>query len=457
MQPLYDAITGQIVVPDVSGMSPEDQDALVEQFSAQGQSVSTIPPPTQITPSVVEPLPSQRSTPFSPPAPAGPVPQQRQPPTMAQIAELQRQANQRAAAQVPIEPMSRASIIAQGLQQFGALLGGRDPNQVMAASYAQQMQERKLARQERRARAKQLFDVALAQMGPQKDTRTRLQKLYDEGGWADRGVSVGDFQRMMTGLEGGIEMDVGGNIPLDKPNMREQQANAVDAASTIASIDAIMGHYRDEFSTYRTRAKSFFSDILEKAELPGNEEWEKLAEDRAYWLIQSKMLAQQVRLQLTGQAAAVQELQRIEKMLPGETDSASMYRAKMRSFRETMERQQQIARYYVIEGVPPLEQRKSLWNASFTHLPKYVTDALEKAEQQQGQAAPSGTSPAPTTAPPAPAGPSPRMPSSIKPSNYKHYSTEELWNIMTGGRNVDYGSPEGKAILDEIDRIKGTQ
>lgn len=164
-------------------------------------------------------------------------------------------------------------------------------------------------------------------------------------------------QRLEVGPDGGVTLvsgdmaNVGGQQPLDKKIKRDLQKDLVGLEESFVRLDNIRDRYNPEFLTWMGQGRAWLAGIKAKGGVPRTPEEKKFAQDRKKFEFLVEQDFNAYRKEITGAAASVQELERLQKAMLNMDLDSDAFEAVLEEYEAKVKRMMRLKRRLLRDGI----------------------------------------------------------------------------------------------------------
>lgn len=176
---------------------------------------------------------------------------------------------------------------------------------------------------------------------------------------ADRDAAIAKANSSSNGITirnpDGTVTQIGGNsgAGLGKKPTNQLQSGIISNVELLDLTDSLKESFNPDFLTYRGQGEQFFTAQAEKLGLEPSVARKEFLKQRTTFVTQTERLFNAYRKEITGAAAAVQELDRLKKSFLNVDQSPSEFEATLDSYQEELKRTIRLRNKLLREGLDP--------------------------------------------------------------------------------------------------------
>ena len=141
---------------------------------------------------------------------------------------------------------------------------------------------------------------------------------------------------------------------LQRGTKTKLENDIIELQGTLAELEAIDKQFDEDFFTYRGRAKTYFTALAEKLEIPVSQAQREFLKRKTKFFADSKRVFLKFRKFITGVAGGIEEFREIAKAtIDPEEDSSTQFKSKFDSMRDNAIRTQNVLLAIRNSGLDP--------------------------------------------------------------------------------------------------------
>ena len=202
----------------------------------------------------------------------------------------------------------------------------------------------------------------------QQPSAPNLETLYDEQtGLPFKGQfnpETGGFDRVggvkapsngitITNPDGTVTQIGGGQTGLGRKAQGQLESGIISNTELLDLTDSVAESFNPDFLTYKGQGEQFFSRQSEKLGVELPEVRKEFLKNRTQFVTKTERLFNAYRKEITGAAAAVQELDRLKKSFLNTDQSPSEFEATLSSYQDELKRTLRLRNKILREGFDP--------------------------------------------------------------------------------------------------------